>query len=193
MVWFCIIRNDLCETKLKSLSYGQFFRSIEDIKYCYSYLKYYRNHFSILPTQITQDTFISISLRLDLYQRIVNYFSNSIKSSGIKKMNNINPILVDYYVWNCIYCIIHKRYESTQRQDSFGCQIVFESHILSKDSNIFVIDSNKICKLLKTYKIDQLAQTNVFANYWLDIKRKQHKEQIQNQQINVENTILLMI
>ena len=158
VIWYDFVsfRIDLFETKLKSLFYKKLNCSIKDINYFYSYFEYYRNHFAVLPTQITQYTYIPKVPEFDLYQEIAKYFSNSnnYNSIGIKKMNNINPILVYYYIWNCIYCIMHKNKGS---KFGFDCQIVFESN---EDFNIFFIDSNKICKLLQEYIIDQLAQTN---------------------------------
>ena len=174
-IWYDFVsfRIDLFETKLKSLLYNKLNCSIEDINHFYSYFTYYRNHFAILPTQITRDTYIPKYPRLDLYQNIVNYFENSSNSSGgSKKLNNINPILVYYYIWNCIYCIMH-RYDGTQEnfehdpRYGFDCKIGFKKNTTTKDNDRFVIDSNKICKLLAEYIIDQLAQTNVFGNYFV--------------------------
>ena len=81
--------------------------------------------------------------------------NNNSTKKGIKKLNN-NQILVYCCIWNCIYCIMHKRKDLKCGLD---CKIGYKSNILSKDNNIFVIDSNKICNLLKAYIIDQLAQT----------------------------------
>ena len=94
-IWYDFVsfRIDLFETKLKSLIFYKLNCSIKDIEYFHLYLKYYWIHLSI---QITQDSYVSISSKLDLYQEIVNYFANIMnnnnnKSSDIKQMNNINP------------------------------------------------------------------------------------------------------
>ena len=60
------------------------------------------------------------------------------KSSGINRMNNIYPLLVYFYIWNGIYCIIK------DLKYRFDCKIGFESNILNRDNNIFVIDLNQI-------------------------------------------------
>ena len=177
MWYFVLFRIDSFETKSNSLLYNKSNCS----KYFYSYFKYYLNHFAILPTQITHP-YVPQDPRLDLYQKIANYCSNNVKStsSGIKKINNINPILVYYFIWSCIDCIIHKRKDLKY---TFDCKIRLESHILNKDSNTFVIDSNKTCKILQEYVIDQLAQTNVFRNYFVG----NQTPKIQKDQIEIIN------
>ena len=94
---------DLFETKLKSLLFYKLNCSIKDIKYFDSYLKYYWIHLSI---RFTVDRYVLISSRLHLYQKVVNYFANSMNnnnnsrtSSDIKKMNDINPKL--NHVFGC--------------------------------------------------------------------------------------------
>ena len=160
LMWndFVSFRIDLFSNKLESLLYSKWNCSKKDIKYFYSHFKYYRNHFAQLPTQGTQDYYLPKKERLDLYQEIVNYFGNSNSSIGISKMNNINPILVYYYIWNCIYFIMHKGYYDEADEEwkyGFDCLI---------GNNIFLYDSNQICQLLKEYIIYQLTQTNVFEN-----------------------------
>ena len=91
-------------------------------------------------------------------------------------MNNINPILV-YCSWNCIYCITRKRKDL--KYDLNG-KIRFESNILIKDKCIFVIHSNKTCKLLQEYAIDQLVQANVFRNYFVGYQTQTRKEEIES-------------
>ena len=188
VIWYDFVsfRINLFETQLKLLLYKELNCSIKDIQKFYSYFKHYRNHFAILPTQIT-NRYIPPDSRLDLYQEIVNYFSNSIWSIGIQKIKNINPILVYYYIWNCIYCIMHK-FNPTQAQwdpkYGFDYKIGFKSNILIKHNNIFVIDSNKICKLLKEYIIDQLTQTNVFGNYFVTRRETEKTEKEKIESIN---------
>ena len=168
-IWYDFVSfgTDSFGAKLKSLLYNKLNRSIKHIKCFYSYFRYYVNHFAILPIQITESRFLPI----------VNYKSNNNnKSSAIKKINNINPILVYYSIWNCIYCIIHKRKDLKY---GFDCKIRSKSNLLQKDSNIFVIDSNKTCELLliQACIIDQLAQTNVFGNYFVGYQtQKTQKE-----------------
>ena len=92
----------------------------------------------------------------------------------------VNPILVYYHIWNRIYCIINiQKYF----KGCFDCEIGFKSNVLSRD-NIFVIDLNKICKLLQEYIVNQLAQTNVFGNYFAGLShyktQKIQKEQIES-------------
>ena len=167
--------SDLSETKLKSLSYNKLNGSIKDIHYFYSYWKYYQNHFAISQIQITADRKILTSPRLDLCPKIDHYFANSIKSKnnnksgGIKKINNINPILVHCYIWNCIHYTMHKRKDL---KCGFDCKIRFESNILGKDNKYLCI------KYLQEYTIDQLTQTNVFDNFLLYVKHKKHKKSI---------------
>ena len=123
--------------------------AINNTKHFYAYLKYNQNHFVMSATQTTEDRYILMSPRLDFANSIKSK-SNNNKRRGVKKMNNINPILVYYYILNCIYCIMHKPKELKR---VFNCKIGFQSNILSKDNNIFVISSNKICKLLQEYII----------------------------------------
>ena len=89
------------------------------------------------------------------------------------KMNNMNPILV-YCSWNCIYCIMCKRKDLKYGLDH---KIGFESNILIKDNNTFLIQSNKICKLLQEYIIDQLVHTNVFRNYFVEYQEQKAREE----------------
>ena len=180
---FVGFRFDLFSNKLSSLLYKKLNCSKKDIEYFYNHFKYHRNHFAILPTQITSAPFgyIPKEARFDLYQEIVNYFVNSNNSIGIKKMNNINPILVYYYIWNCIYLIMHKQYYNDNGYVKYG----FDYKI---GNNIFLFDSNKICQLLQEYIIDQLTQTNVFGNYCVkapydeteESKRKRKEEGIKS-------------
>ena len=151
-IWYDFVsfRIDLFETQLKSLLYKKLNCSIKDINYFCSFFKCYRNHFAVLPTQIPTK-YIPKNPQLDLYQEIVKYFSNSNSSVGISKLNNINPILVYYYIWNCIYFIMHKN-NGTLTSPEFGFD--FKR----------VFDSNKICQLLQEYVINELRKTNVFEN-----------------------------
>ena len=185
-IWydFKSFRIDSFETNLKLSLYNKLSCSIKHIKYFHSYFKYYLNHFAMLQIQITDDRNVPISARLDLYQKVVNYLATCIRSynnnnsrtDGVKKMNNINLIVAYCYIWNCIYRIIHKRKDVKYGCD---CKITSESNILSKDNIIFVIDSNKTCKLLQEYIIDQFIQTNVFGNYFFGYQApKTEKEPI---------------
>ena len=178
---FVNIRINLIENELKYLFLNILNVNKSDLDYFYSHFKYYRNQCVLLPTNTGYRA--PFHNNFQRYKEIVNYFwnnnnnnnnnsntnRNSTNNYNIVKFNDINPILIYFYIWNTIFTIMNKPYGKDQKKGykpgNIDFRYGFDNKITKNDLENNSVTSNKILALLKDWLLNEFSQTNVFGQF----------------------------